>query len=156
MNGKFLFLAALTVTLSSNSSGVTTQGVPPACPAPPTSPLTISYLGLSSGCSNQVGGNPTCLVGEAIQFKFADGVTDGCTTYHWDFQDSSAFGLATILHTFGAPGSFMVKVTATNALATIQATQTVNIVNSSVPTLGRWPLLFLLVCVTVVGAFRLR
>ena len=138
-------------------NGSAMAGAPPQCPPPPPfSNPPITYVGLSSGCSNQPGGNPFCRVGEAIQFKFADGTVWCSTTYHWDFQDASVGDGATITHAFAAPGAFNVNLTVTSALSTSQVSQVVNVINGSVPTLGVWALLALLICVGVIGAFRLR
>jgi hypothetical protein len=130
--------------------------VPPPCPPPPAPSSTITYVGLVSGCSSLPGGNPFCRVGEPIQFKLGDGTTWSCATYHWDFQDASASGGATITHAFGAPGAFNVELTITSSFSTGHVSQVVSVLSGTVPTLETWALLSLAMCLCAIGAIRLR
>jgi hypothetical protein len=152
---RFLVSASAAILLSASAMA----GLPPPCPPPPPPPLSgpaITYVGSISGCSNQVGGNPFCVAGEVIQFKYVDGISSCSATYHWDFQDGIVLGGATVTHAFGAPGAFNVDLGITYlSSGTFQVSQVVN-VNGSVPTLGAWALLALATCLCTIAASRLR
>src|ERR1043166_7113264 len=113
------------------------QGLPPNCiPLPQQS---ISYSGSVSGCSSQTGGNPTCVAGEIVQFKYGDGVNACCPAgYVWQFEGAPINNgpSGTINHEFATPGKYTVTATVTSCNAVVVSTMVTVASASSIPTLS--------------------
>jgi len=149
-----ILLAASTTTL--NAERLVAQGVPPSCTPLPS--LPISYLGSVSGCTSQSGGNPTCFVGETIQFKYGDGVNACCPAgYLWQFEggpiNNGASG--TINHQFPSAGTYIVTATVTSCNPVIVTTSVPVVASTSVPALSRTVITLLALVLALVALNRL-
>ena len=116
MMKRFLVITILLVNADRLSAErLITQGIPPTCTPLPAQP--ISYLGATTGCTSQIGGNHTCIAGEVIQFKYGDGVNACCPAgYLWQFEGApiSNGASGTINHQFRSAGNFTVTATVTS------------------------------------------
>ena len=131
----------------------------PQPPCQPPTPAVINYLGASTGCSNQVGGNRACLVGEIIQFKFGSGLPDCSTTYYWVIEGIHFLGPPTTSYQFWDPGihrvDVLVQVVTSNTA--IWFTQNVMILSAAeIPVMGNFATSVLLISIALLALHRLR
>lgn len=132
--------------------------ITPCTPTPPPVPFAIVFHGLTSGCSNQPGGNSVCLVGETIQFSVGDHeITCPSTEYNWQFPDFTGPGLWTLTHVFHTAGAFTVNVTITNANGVGHLSQAVTVADAAaIPTISPTVSVLLLLALTLAALSKLR
>ncbi len=134
------------------------HGFPPTCT--PIQILPISYAGSVSGCSSQLGGNPICIAGEAIQFQYGDGANKCCpASYVWQFESGpvSSGTIGTITHQFPSSGTYTVQVSVFACPEPVVVTKLINVAPASaIPTLGAIPTFLAAISLAVVAAYRLR
>lgn len=95
----------------------TAQELPPICtPTPPPQPFILLYKGLASGCSNELGANKLCRIGETIEFRAgSQQILCPATEYNWQFPDSAPPPpLWKVDHVFTSAGTFNVTVLVTS------------------------------------------
>src|SRR5260370_34980260 len=127
---------------------------PPACPNPTILPsqVAVTYQGLVSGCTEQVG---ACIVGETV--VFTSKTTYQCVLEHtWQFPEGPVFGGATVNHIFATPGTFTITLTATGASNSLIISKAVTVAPaSSIPILSTVSILLLLSALALVAVRRL-
>jgi PKD repeat protein len=108
-----IYTVTLTVTDSLGLADPTPAAVtitvnpPPPTPPPPTADFSWSVSGL--------------------EVSFTDTSTDSPTSWQWDFGNGATSTSQNPTHTFGAPGDYVVTLTATNASGSDSTSQTVTI-----------------------------
>ena len=89
--------------------------------------VTVTAINLKAGFTNTT----PVLAGQPVTFY---NTSSGATGYTWNFGDGAPLDTqANPAHTFASTGSFAVVLTATGSCGTAVATQTLNVISSTVP-----------------------
>lgn len=109
--------------------GVTVAGPVPLCTAPPT---TITF---TKNCEDNV----TCKAGSTMRFfpsRGSAGALQSCDDVSWDFGDGTNSGTSSPNKTYGAAGTYTVKMTITNTAGTRSTSQVVVVAPGTVACSG--------------------
>lgn len=96
--------------------------------------IFISYLGGTSGCSQNVG---SCSPGETVNFNAVSftGYDFSCAnhTFSWNFGDNTTAAVKNPTHVYSSPGTYTVSLTVNNGSQSVQMSQTVIVAGAPPP-----------------------
>jgi PKD repeat protein len=108
--------------------------VPTACSTPQysqTEDYGVTLLASASPPVAAFSASATTTCSGTVQF--ADQSANAPTSWQWDFGDNTTSALASPTHTYAAPGTYQVRLTASNAAGTSTSAATAIAYNPSVP-----------------------
>lgn len=100
--------------------GATGSSPPAAPPTPPPTPTASFDASATSGTA-------------PLTVSFVDTSSGSPTGWEWDFGDGANASTAAATHTYAVPGSYVVRLTVSNAGGATSATRTIEVATASAP-----------------------
>lgn len=106
--------------------------------------LTSTIFGWSGNCSDDtvfvIGSTPPVAAyssaGTALMYQFTNSTSGGATSYLWDFGDGNTSTATDPMHTYLAPGTYTVCLTATSSCGSDSTCSSITVTNCPAPTPG--------------------